>query len=157
MLAGFELAQINIGRLLAPIDDPMIAAFVAELDSINMLAEESAGFVWRLKSDSGNATDLPYNDDPLTIVNMSVWTDAEALREFTYKSRHVEVFRQRKHWFETAVIAHYCLWWVPAGHRPSVVEGKERLEHYQRFGPTQQSFWFSHLFPAPEISIGVSG
>ena len=47
-MSQFHLAQINIGRLRAPIDDPMIADFKNNLDSINAQAEASPGFVWRL-------------------------------------------------------------------------------------------------------------
>ncbi len=144
-----HLAQINIGRLVAPIDDPRIADFVAQLEPINALAEQSPGFVWRLKSDSGNATDVPYNDDPFYIVNMSVWESVEALRHYVYSSRHIEVFRDRAKWFEKMSQPQYCLWWVEAGHVPTVAEGKERLEHYQRHGATPHSFWFSQVFPTP--------
>src|SRR6266480_3504758 len=145
------LAQINIARLIAPIDDPRIAEFVAQLEPINALADQAAGFVWRLQSESGNATDIPYSDDPFVIVNMSVWESIEALRDFAYKSRHIEVFRDRAKWFEKAVKPMYCLWWVPAGHRPTVAEARERLEHYQEHGATQYSFWFSHRYPAPAL------
>jgi len=146
---GFHLAQINIARLIAPLDDPRIASFVAQLDDINALAEGSPGFVWRLKTPSGNATEIPYNDDPFIIPNMSVWESIEALQQFVYRSRHVEVFRDRAKWFEKASKPAYCLWWVPAGHIPSIEEARERLEHYQQHGATPYSFWFSQPFPAP--------
>ena len=147
---AWQLAQINIARLLAPVDDPKIADFVAQLDEINALAENAPGFVWRLKSDAGNATDIPYSDDPFVIPNMSVWTSVEALRDFTYTTRHIEVFRDRAKWFEKMTLPHYCLWWIPEGHIPTVAEARERLEHYQRHGATPYSFWFSQRFPAPE-------
>lgn len=146
---NFHLAQINIGRLIAPIDDPKIAEFVAQLEPINALADSAPGFVWRLQSDSGNATDVAYNDDPFVIVNMSVWESLEALRDYVYTSRHIEVFRDRAKWFEKMEKPHYCLWWIPAGHIPTVAEGRERLEHYQQHGATPYSFWFSKQFPAP--------
>src|ERR1700686_5040354 len=104
---GFHLAQFNIGRLNAPLDDPKIAGFVSQLEPINALADTAPGFVWRLQSESGNATDIPYSDDPFIIVNMSVWESIEALRDFTYRSHHVEVFRDRAQWFEKAEKAHY--------------------------------------------------
>jgi len=146
---NFHLAQINIARLIAPIDDPKIAGFVVQLDPVNALADAAPGFVWRLQSASGNATDIVYNDDPFVIVNMSVWESVQALRDFVYNSKHIDVFRQRVKWFEKMDKPHYCLWWVPAGHIPTVAEGRERLEHYQQFGPTPFSFWFSKLFPIP--------
>jgi hypothetical protein len=145
----YHLAQINIARLLAPLNDPLIADFVAQLDAINALAEQSPGFVWRLKSNGGNATDIVFNDDPFIIVNMSVWESVEALRAYTYTSRHVEVFRRRAEWFEKAAMPHSCLWWVRAGHTPSVAEGRERLEQYRLHGATEYSFWFSKQFAAP--------
>lgn len=146
---GHHIAQINIGRLLAPISDPRIADFVAQLEPVNALADAAPGFVWRLQSSSGNATDVTYNDDPLMLVNMSVWESVEALRDFTYTSRHVEVFRDRTLWFEKMTQPHYCLWWVAEGHIPTVAEGRDRLEHYQQHGATPFAFWFGKLFPAP--------
>jgi len=146
-----HLAQINIGRLVAPIDDPRIADFVARLDEINAVADRAPGFVWRLQSESGNATDVPYSEDPSIIVNMSVWESIEALRDYVYASKHIEVFRRRAEWFENMSKPFYCLWWVPAGHIPTVAEGRERLEHYQQHGATPESFWFSQQYPAPEL------
>src|SRR5260370_17126717 len=87
-----HLAQINIGRLVAPVDDPRIADFIAQLDPINALADAAPGFVWRLQSSSGNATDLAYNDDPFVIVNMSVWGSVEALRDFTSPTEPIPRF-----------------------------------------------------------------
>lgn len=146
---NYQLAQINIGRLIAPIDDPRIAEFVAQLEPINAIADRARGFVWRLQSASGNATDIAYNDDPFIMVNMSVWESLEALREYAYKSDHMKVLRERAKWFVKMDKPHYCLWWVPAGHIPTVAEGRERLEHYQKNGATPYSFWFSQEFPEP--------
>src|SRR6266849_5381067 len=88
----YHLAQINIARLIAPLDDPRIVGFVSQLEPINAVADRAPGFVWRLKSESGNATDIAYNDDPFVIVNISVWESVETLREFAYKSNHMKVF-----------------------------------------------------------------
>lgn len=146
---NYQLAQINIARLIAPLDDPKIAEFVAQLEPINALADKSPGFVWRLKTESGNATNIAYNDDPFVIVNLSVWVSLEALRDYAYKSDHMKVFRDRAKWFEKMDKPHYCLWWIPAGHILTVAEGRERLQHYQKHGPTPYSFWFSQQFPQP--------
>ena len=153
----FQLAQINLGRLVAPLDDPRIAGFISQLDPINALADSSPGFVWRLQSESGNATDLAYNDDPFVIVNMSVWESLEALQQFVYRSQHLQVFRERRQWFERMELPNYCPWWVEAGHRPSIREGRDRLEHYQKQGATPFSFWFSQGFPAPSESLAAAG
>lgn len=144
-----HLAQINIARLSAPIGDPKIAEFVSQLEPINALADRAPGFVWRLQSNSGNATDIAYNDDPFVIVNMSVWESIEALRAYAYKSDHARVFRDRSKWFEKMDKPSYCLWWIPSAHIPTVAEGRERLEHYQTHGATPYSFWFSQHFPHP--------
>ncbi len=107
-----HLAQINIGRLIAPIDDPKIAKFVAQLDPINALADKAPGFVWRLQSESGNATDIRYSDDPSIFLNMSLWESIEALRNFAYKAEHARVFRDRAKWFEKMDQPSHCLWWL---------------------------------------------
>jgi hypothetical protein len=145
----YQLAQINIGRLIAPIDDPRIAEFVAQLAPINALADKAPGFVWRLQAASGNATDIAYNDDPSIMLNMSVWESLEALRNYAYKSDHRKVLRDRAKWFEKMDKPYYCLWWIPTGHTPTVSEGRERLEHYLKYGATPFSFWFSQPFPQP--------
>jgi hypothetical protein len=146
----YHLAQINIGRLLAPMDDLRMAGFVSRLDSVNALADAAPGFIWRLQSASGNATDIAYNDDPTVLVNMSVWESLETLRDFVYRSSHLEVLRERAKWFEKMDKPFACLWWIPAGRLPTVAEGRERLEHLQEHGPTPFSFWFSKLYPAEE-------
>ena len=146
---AYHLAQINVGRLIAPIDDPKIAEFVSQLDPINALADGAPGFVWRLQSTSGNAIDIAYNDDPFMIVNMSVWESIEVLRDYAYRSDHISVFRDRAKWFEKMDKPNYCLWWVLEGHRPTVAEGRERLERYQTHGASPYSFWFSQRFPQP--------
>jgi len=148
-MATWQLAQINVGRLIAPLDDPRVAEFVAGLDPVNALADAAPGFVWRLQSASGNATDYAYNDDPFMIVNMSVWESLESLRDFVYRGDHMAVFRKRRDWFEKLDRPAYCLWWIPAGHIPTIAEGRDRLEHYGQHGSTPYSFWFSQPFPAP--------
>ncbi len=152
----FQLAQLNIARLLHPLDHPQIAEFVAGLDEINRLAERSTGFVWRLKTDSGNATDVehPWSADPFMLVNMSVWETPEDLRNYVYRSTHLDFYQKRSQWFEKPAEAHYVLWWIPAGHIPTLAEAQKRLEHYRRHGATPHAFWFGKLFPAA-LEAGV--
>ena len=150
MQSRFHLAQVNIGRVLAPIDDPLLAGFVARLENINAWADATPGFVWRLQSDAGNATAYrPYEDDRI-LVNLSVWEGPEQLRGFVYRSAHVEVMRQRKSWFERFDDPYYALWWVSAGHVPSIDEAKERLEHLRAHGESAYSFSFAKLYPSPD-------
>lgn len=148
MSAKFQLAQVNVGRLKAPIDHPMIKDFADNLDRINALAEGSPGFVWRLKGDGNNATDLAIGDDPLFIPNLSVWTDIPSLGAFVYRSGHIEIMRRRREWFEHMDL-YMTLWWVPAGHTPTVEEALEKLAHLEAHGPTAAAFTFKSPFPPP--------
>jgi hypothetical protein len=143
-----HLAQINVGRLLHPIDDPRIAEFVNNLDRVNALAEQSPGFIWRLKDDSGNATQISAYEDPSIIVNMSVWESPETLYEFAYKTVHRSFVQRRKEWFQLFGAQYLALWWIVGGHVPEVGEGQRRLAHLERFGPTAWSFNFRRLQPA---------
>ena len=149
----YHIAQINIARMLAPIDDPIMAEFVAQLPPINALGDQSPGFVWRLQSESGDATSIKVYDDDMIIINLTVWERAEALREFVYKSGHHGVLRDRKRWFEKFDGPYYALWWVPVGHIPSPEEGKERLDHLREHGETDYAFSFNKVFPQPAEKI----
>lgn len=144
----YHLAQLNIARMLYPLDDPRMAGFVNQLDEINTLAEASDGFVWRFQSDAGNATEYRPFDDDFIIVNMSVWESVEALHNYTYKSGHAKVFKQRKQWFERTE-GYMVLWWLPAGDTPTVEQAKQRLNHLTQHGPTHHAFIFRQHFPAP--------
>ncbi len=144
-----HLAQVNLARMRAPLDHPLMAEFVALLDRINALADASPGFVWRLQTDAGNATAIRAYDDERVLFNMSVWESIEALAAFTYESAHVGVFRRRREWFEPSADASLALWWLPRGSIPSVAEGRRRLAHLRRRGPTAVAFSFTSTFPAP--------
>lgn len=152
-MAGWQLAQINIGTMVAPKGDTAVAGFYAALDAVNALADTSPGFVWRLQDESGNATDLRPTSDPDLLINMSVWADVESLSAFVYRSNHSDVMRQRKQWFLPFKGSFQALWWVPAGHRPDAVEGFGRLWLLDRYGPTPQAFGFKSAFPAPVMEF----
>ena len=149
----YHLAQINIARMLAPIDNPIMADFVSQLPPINALGDQSPGFVWRLQSESGDATSIKVYDDDMIIINLTVWESVEALREFVYKSAHHGVLRDRKRWFEKFDDSYYALWWIPAGQLPSPEEGKERLDHLREHGDTSYAFSFRKVFPQPAEKI----
>jgi len=148
-MSGWHLAQLNVGRILAPTDSAQLAEFMAALDEINARAEATPGFVWRLQSDSGNATDIRVSADPSFLVNMSVWATIESLFDFVYRSAHTAVMARRRQWFEKPTEAYQVLWWVPAGQVPSVREALERLDHLRRHGPTPQAFTFNRRYPPP--------
>lgn len=149
MTESYQIAQMNVARALYPIDDPRMAGFVDQLDEINALAECSAGFVWRLKDDSGSATDIQVTGDPQLIVNMSVWATAEALFDFVYRTSHTKVMARRRDWFERPAQAFQVLWWVPAGHEPTAEKGLARLKYLRAHGPTAKAFTFKERFPSP--------
>lgn len=149
MVNGFHIAQFNIARAKAPLDDPQLADFMAKLDDVNALAESSPGFVWRLKSDSGNATDIRAFEDPRMIVNLSVWTSIDALFDFTYKSAHAPVMNRRREWFERAAGPHLVLWWLAAGTIPSVADAVARLELLTARGPSAAAFTLKARFSPP--------
>ncbi len=145
----YHLAEINVARMMAPLDSPMMADFVAQLAPVNALADASEGFVWRLTE----ATDVRAYDDPLILINLSVWESIEALKAFTYKSGHIVPFRDRANWFERPAEAHFAMWWVPAGHIPSVQEAVERLDYRRKHGDTEFAFTFAKPFAAPANSM----
>jgi hypothetical protein len=145
----YELAQLNIATMKDPLESPGMADFVSNLDRINALAESSPGFVWRLQTDQGNATNLrPLGD--MTLVNLSVWRNLESLQTFVYKSAHAQIMARRKEWFERMVTEYLVLWWVPHGHRPPFTEAAERLAVLKATGPTPAAFTFRQPFPPPE-------
>jgi len=148
----WHLAQLNIGRMIAPTTAPEVADFMAALDPINALAEAAPGFVWRLKTDAGNATDIHAFDDELLLLNMSVWESIESLRAFTYTTAHTDVLRRRREWFERLEVAHLVLWWVPAGRLPTITEALERLEALRRDGPAPAAFTFRVPFE-PDAAV----
>lgn len=146
---AWHLAQVNIARMVAPLDSPVMAGFVAKIGEFNALADRSPGFVWRFQDDSGNATYLrPYADERI-IFNLSVWHSPDSLRAYVYRTGHADLVRQRQQWFEHSDQAILALWWIPVGHIPSVEEAKERLEHLRAHGPTARAFTFRHTFPTP--------
>lgn len=155
MPAGFQLAQVNVARMVEPLEHPSMASFVALLDEVNELAESSAGFVWRFQGADGNATYLrPYDDDRI-LFNMSVWTSVEALRAYAYGGAHADAMRRRREWFSRFEQPNVALWWVREGTRPAVSEALARLEHLQRHGPTAVAFTFKTAFAAAEEGLAL--
>lgn len=148
-MARHHLAQLNIARLLAPLESPELAGFVARLAEINALAEAAPGFVWRFQTAEGDATAVrPYDDDRI-LVNFSVWDSPAAFDAFVYRTAHGEVMQQRRQWFERMPESTSVLWWVPEGHRPTVAEAVSRLDHLRAHGPSAAAFTHRTLFPAP--------
>ena len=148
----YQLAQLNIADLKSPIDSPELADFVNNLDRINQLAEDSSGFVWRYEVDEGVAiTDEVFGEN--FIVNLSVWSDIASLHDYVYRSVHVDIMKRRKEWFHRMKQAYTVLWWVPAGHLPTTVEAKIKLDCLQKSGSTKDAFTFKEPFPRPDSVV----
>jgi len=151
-MSKYQLAEINIAALKAPLDSPQLKDFVDNLDRINELAENTDGFVWRLKGDGNDATSLrPLGDN--IIINMSVWRDIESLRNYVYKSAHTEILKRKREWFTRMTEAPFAMWWVPEGHEPTVAEAVARLEHLRKHGPTAEAFTFGEAFAPPDAAV----
>lgn len=149
-MPAYQLAQVNVARLLAPLDSEQLTDFVANLDPINALAEQSPGFVWRLKKEEGDGTTIQAFDDSMIIVNLSVWETVDALKIFTYDSAHVAMMKRRREWFSRFQTSYMVLWWIEKGHIPTPQEARQRLEMLDEHGPTALAFTFRVLFDSPE-------
>jgi hypothetical protein len=140
-----HLAQLNIGCFRYPTDDPRMADFMNALDLVNDLAERSNGFVWRLKDESGNATNFRPFSDPQMAVNLSVWESVEALERYVYLTVHKRFYGRREEWFDKLDTPHLVMWWIPAGHKPTLIEAKERLEHLTAHGRSEYAFGWESM------------
>jgi len=146
-VSAYHLAQLNIAKMKYAIDSPEMAEFVARLEDVNALADESPGFVWRLQTEQGDATAIDYFGAD-TLVNMSLWQDIESLYSYVYRSAHNEVMAQRKLWFERMLEVYSVLWWVPSGSIPTIEQAAERLDNLRKQGPTVRAFTFKQVFSA---------
>jgi hypothetical protein len=151
----YVLAQVNVGRLLAPLESPLIADFVAALEPVNAVADAAPGFIWRLQTEDGDATAVGgFEEDAVDaaggiVINMSVWESIEALGAYVYSDAHVAVLRRRREWFSRMKDAYLALWWIPRGHIPTVGEAEDRVRYLRTHGPTPHAFTLREYFPAP--------
>jgi len=150
-MADYELAQLNLASLAYPLDSPELKDFVDNLDLINSLAERSDGFVWRLQTPAGDATDIDYFGQDI-IVNMSTWRDVHSLRHFVYKTVHVQFLNRRAEWF-SEMKTYAVLWWIPKGIRPTVEDAQKKLQLFEANGPTEAAFSLAQPFPQPGSTI----
>ncbi|MDO5971507.1 DUF3291 domain-containing protein [Flavivirga aquimarina] len=139
------LAQVNIAKRLAPMDDPIMQDFVNNLDRINALADKSEGFVWRLKDEDKDLGATVFQDDTL-LINMSVWKNSKALFDYTYNSAHIEIFKRKKEWFGKMKMKHMAFWYVPKGYEPTFQDAKDRLDYLNKHGETPYAFTFKSKF-----------
>jgi hypothetical protein len=152
----YVIAQVNVGRLTAPLDSPRLADFVAGLDPVNAVADSAPGFLWRLQTEDGNATALRAFEsdaegaDGGISINMSVWESVEALAAYVYGDAHLAVLRRRREWFERMTHAYTAVWWIPRGHVPAITEAEDRVRHLREHGPTPYAFTLRQHFPPPD-------
>lgn len=152
MQIQYHLAQVNIAKALAPLDKPIMQGFVDQLDHINQLADNSEGFIWRLQTEEGDATALQPFDDPLIIMNLSVWSSYDALKNYVYSGDHLNIMKQKKNWFEKPTEAILALWWLPAGQLPTPESARNMLEKLRRDGPSHAVFSFAKPYLMPKTS-----
>lgn len=147
----YHLAQVNTATLSAPLHDPCMADFVAQIRAINAIADADPGFVWRLRGEGADdATSIRAFDDDRILITLTVWRSLEALSDYVYRSAHASVMRDRRRWFEKSNQPILALWWIPAGHRPTIAEAKARLEYLRQNGSTSHAFSFRKPFPCPD-------
>jgi hypothetical protein len=147
-MPNFHLAQLNIATLLEARDSPIMAEFDANLDRINALADQADGFIWRMLGDGAEADGWrPWGDEVLA--NMSVWRDVESLRDYAFKTVHADIMKRKREWFQRMADAYMVLWWVPAGHIPTLREAGERLDILRTKGACPEAFTFKDIFPPP--------
>lgn len=145
---GHHLAELNIGRLLAPTDDSRVADFMNNLDRINGLGKRMPGFVWMMEGSGEPGTGNTENNiggDPQFVTNMTVWEDVATLEQFVWNTVHRQFYERRQEWFEVLGKMHFVMWWVPKGHRPTLQEALDRLEHLRDNGDSDHAFGWSYL------------
>ncbi|MEX0347842.1 MAG: DUF3291 domain-containing protein [Paracoccaceae bacterium] len=148
---GYHLAELNIGRLLAPTDDPRVAEFMANLDRINGLGKRMPGFVWMMEGSgepgTGN-TENAIGRDPQLVSNLTVWEEVASLERFVWGTIHKQFYERRAEWFELLGKMHFVMWWVPAGHEPTLDEALARLDHLNAHGASEHAFDWTYLTEA---------
>ena len=141
----WHLNQVNIAKRLAPMDDPIMRDFINNVDKMNALADNTNGFIWRLKDEDKDEAVNVFQDESL-IINMSVWTDLESLFAYTYQSGHIEVFKRKKEWFSKMKMMHMAFWYSPEGLEPTFQDAKNRLDYLNTHGETPYAFSFKSKF-----------
>lgn len=138
-----HLAQLNVGRLVAPTDDPRVAEFMNALDKVNGIGKRSKGFVWMMEGSgepgTGN-TENAIGGDPQFVANLTVWESIADLEHFVWNTIHRQFYQRRAKWFEALGSQHFVMWWIEPGHRPSLEEALDRLEHLKAHGASEHAF-----------------
>lgn len=148
----YHLVHANVAVARAPLDHPMMAGFIEQVDRINDAAQASPGFVAQ--------PTLPDEGEVFRgrmLLNLSIWESVGDLDRFTHQGLHALALERRKEWFEQSDRPNYVLFWVPAGHIPSEWEVKQRIEHLTKHDSTPFAFTFQQSFAVAEMTDRVSG
>lgn len=151
----YHLAQANIAKMLAPLDDPLMDGFTKQLEYINRIADISPGFIWRFQTEEGDATALRPFDDETILFNMSVWESAEALHQYVYRSNHNKPLKDRKQWFVPTGKPALVMWWIVAGTIPTPADALERIDTLEKLGPSAEAFTFKIQYKPDGSLIGA--
>jgi hypothetical protein len=146
-MSAYHLAQVNVARAKAEMNTETMRGFMDQIDAMNALADTADGFIWRMVGDGGDYTSIRPFDDPLVIMNISLWRDVDSLKNYVYKTTHMDIVRARHAWFDKMSDIQQALWWIPAGQRPTALEAREKLELLRRLGATPEAFTFAQTFP----------
>lgn len=144
----YHLAQVNVARFKAALNDPIMKEFVDFLEPVNKFAEDSPGFVWRLQDDQGRSAsyiETPFKDEMMA-VNISVWEDVDAFKGFVYGSVHSYFLRNKKKWFDMKGNSQFVLWWLPKGELPTLEMAKDKLEFHEKHGDSPSAFTMKSFY-----------
>lgn len=146
--SGHYLAELNIGRLRSPTNDPRVAEFMGALDRVNGMGIRMPGFVWMMEGPgapgTGN-TDAKIEGDPQFVSKLTVWENVVTLENFVWNTVHRAIYERRQEWFEVLGKMHFVMWWMPVGHKPTLDEALAKLALKQKNGDSDEAFGWSHL------------
>lgn len=142
-----NLVHFNLAIARESLDHPRMAGFVEQIEVINQMARNVAGFVCMVDADVDEVARLFGSANALA--NMTVWRSVDALRAFTYQGSHANALKLRAEWFLPSLGPAYVLWWMPSDERPTLSDAKNRLAHLAADGPTASAFTFASEFAPP--------
>ncbi len=148
-MSKLHLAQVNIAKKLASLDDHIMQDFINNVDKMNTIADSSEGFIWRMKDEDKDLSAQVFQDDSL-VINISTWENLDTLFSYTYKSGHIEVFKRKKEWFSKMKMLHMAFWYIPEGYEPSFQDAKSRLDYLNTHGDSPFAFTFKNKFTVEE-------
>ena len=130
-------------------DHPGVAGFVDNLELVNAVAARSPGFVWRLSDEDmeqpQNNPNVVFAENPRNAVTVSIWETAEDLRNFVLRTLHGKFLKRRAEWFESIDRPSYVIWPIQAGQRPTMAQGKVKLDLLATGGPTEAAYDFEYM------------